>query len=72
MTIPEFISRCDAFCERFDVTRVWLSKRLFKDTYRLKDLADGTADVGVRRLDRACEELTELENERGAAKDEAA
>lgn len=64
MTIPEFISRCDAFCERHDVTRVWLSKRLFQDTYRLRDLAEGTADVGVKRLDRACDELAALEIER--------
>lgn len=67
MTIPEFIARCDAFCAAHDVKRVWLSKRLFADTYRLGHLADGTTDVGVKRLQKAAEDLGALERERTAA-----
>lgn len=64
MTIPEFIKRCDAYCERFSVTRTWLSKKLFQDTYRLDDLACGKSDVGVKRLERAVRELSSLEHAR--------
>lgn len=53
MSIPDFIARCDRYCEAAEVSRTWLSKRLFNDTYRLRDLADGASDVGVRRLEQA-------------------
>jgi hypothetical protein len=42
-------------------TRVWLSKRLFQDTYRLRDLAEGTSDVGVKRLEQASDQLAQME-----------
>ena len=71
MSIPDFIARCDAYCEARGVTRVWLSKRLFADTYRLKELAEGNADVGVKRLERAVADLEEMEKS-PAASDEAA
>lgn len=61
MDIPAFIARCDDFCARHDVTRVWLSKRLLDDTYRLKKLAEGQVDIGVKRLQRAADDLAELE-----------
>lgn len=61
MTIPEFISRCDAYCKRADVSRVWLSKRLLSDTRRLDHLANGNVDIGVKRLERAVRDLADLE-----------
>lgn len=60
MTIPAFIARCDAFCLDRGVSRVWLSKRIFSDTRKLDQLADGSADVGVRRLEKADTDLTVL------------
>lgn len=66
MTIADFIKSTDAFCARFSVSRVWLSKRLFGDTYRIERLADGSVDVGVRRLERAVRDLAELTKERSA------
>jgi hypothetical protein len=61
MSISEFIARCDQYQEAAGVSRVWLSKRLFQDTYRLDDLARGGTDVGVKRLERAAADLEELE-----------
>jgi hypothetical protein len=61
MTISDFIARCDRYCAAADVTRVWLSKRLFNDTYRLGQLADGESDIGVKRLTRAAQDLEALE-----------
>ena len=67
MTISEFIERCDAYIEVSGRKRVWLSKRLFDDTYRLDHLAAGTSDVGVMRLEKAVSDLAELERERAGA-----
>jgi hypothetical protein len=64
MSIDEFIARCDRYQEAAGVTRVWLSKRLFNDTYRLGQLANGETDVGIKRLDRALKDLEALEHER--------
>jgi hypothetical protein len=64
MNITDFIASADAFCSRFGVSRVWLSKRLFGDTYRIDKLADGSVDVGVRRLERASHDLTALTADR--------
>lgn len=61
MSIPEFIVRCDRYCESAQVSRVWLSKRLFSDTFRLDQLAAGQSDVGVKRLERAMADLADLE-----------
>lgn len=61
MTIPEFIERCEAYRASHGVSQTWLSKRLFDDTFRLKSLADGKSDVGVKRLARAIEDLQALE-----------
>lgn len=63
MDIPSFISRCDQFAEAHGVTRVWLSKRLLADTYRLDRLAAGQVDIGVRRLERAYRDLLTLERD---------
>jgi hypothetical protein len=60
MTIADFIARCDAFCLDRGVSRVWLSKRLFSDTRKLDQLATDSADVGVRRLEKADADLTVL------------
>lgn len=68
MSIADFISRCDRYCQRAGVSRVWLSKRLFSDTFRIEQLAQGQSDVGVRRLERAVGDLTVLE----AANDDTA
>lgn len=68
MTIPDFIARCDGFCRTAGVTRVWLSKRLFADTYRLDNLAGGSVDIGVKRMERAAGDLASLERERSADK----
>lgn len=67
MSIPEFIARCDAFCEAAGVSQTWLSKRLFADTFRLRDLAAGETDVGVRRLERAVKALEALDHPQGRA-----
>lgn len=69
MTIPDFIARCDRYCETTGAKRVWLSKRLFQDTYRLDQLASGATDVGVKRLERAVRDLRALElaHQKGAA-----
>jgi hypothetical protein len=61
MSITAFIERCDRYQEAAGVTRVWLSKRLFQDTYRLRDLAEGTSDVGVKRLEQASDQLAQME-----------
>lgn len=66
MTIPEFISRCDAYCAEAGVSRVWLSKRLFSDTFRLDQLEAGVSDVGVRRLARAVADLAALSDKPGS------
>ncbi len=60
MSIPDFIAACDAHCATTGVSRVWLSKKLFQDTYRLDDLAAGKTDIGVKRLDRASDDLATL------------
>lgn len=64
MSIPDFVKACDAFCERHAVTRVWLSKRLLADTYKLDKLSKGEVDIGVKRLDQAFSDLADLEAER--------
>lgn len=66
MSIPEFIARCDAFCETANISQTWLSKRLFADTFRLRDLAAGGTDIGVRRLERALADLGRLERDHAA------
>lgn len=66
MSIPDFITRCDAYQVAANVSRVWLSKRLFNDTYRLDHLAAGESDIGVQRLERAVEDLAKLERELAA------
>lgn len=63
MDIQSFISRCDQFAETHGVTRVWLSKRLLADTYRLDRLAAGQVDIGVKRLERAYHDLQALERD---------
>lgn len=72
MTISDFIARCDAYCAMAKVTRVWLSKRLLADTYRLDKLAKGEVDIGVRRLDQAAGDLQVLVDAHGAVQDRAA
>lgn len=72
MSIPDFIERCDAYQLRADVSRVWLSKRLFNDTYRLDDLAAGKSDIGVQRLERAEIDLAALEVAHDGQQDAAA
>ena len=64
MSISDFITRCDRYCEAASVSQTWLSKKLFDDTYRLAELRAGGSDVGVKRLERALRDLAELETER--------
>lgn len=61
MTIPEFIARCDLYCANASVSRTWLSKRLFADTFRIQSLAEGKSDVGVNRLARAVTDLDAMD-----------
>ena len=61
MSIPDFIARCDRYCDATDRKRGGLSKVLFDDTNRLDDLASGESDVGVMRLERASKKLAEME-----------
>lgn len=63
MSIPEFIAACDSYCARAVVSKTWLSKRLFNDTYRLAQLGSEASDIGVRRLARAVRDLAELEQQ---------
>lgn len=70
--LPDFLSRCDAYCQAAGVSRVWLSKRLFADTYRLEQLSADKSDVGVKRLERASDELSLLEAALQAPGDAAA
>jgi hypothetical protein len=70
MSIADFIERCERYCAARGVSRVWLSKRLFQDTYRLDQLAAGGSDVGVKRLAQAAEDLEKLEA--GASEQDAA
>lgn len=63
MTLADFIARCDAYCASTKRSRVWLSKRLLDDTYRLDKLAKGEVDIGVRRMERAVDDLAALEAE---------
>jgi len=72
MSIPEFITRCDRYCRAANVSRVWLSKRLFSDTFRLDQLAAGQSDVGVMRLSRAMADLAVLETANDTPPQEAA
>lgn len=72
MSIPDFIARCDAYCEAAGCSRVWLSKKLFQDTYRLDLLAKGEADVGVKRMERASDDLAALEHQRDAGEPQGA
>lgn len=69
MTLPEFIAECDRFCSEFEVSRVWLSKRLFSDTFRIESLAAEKSDVGVRRLAKASADLAQLRAERRSGHD---
>jgi hypothetical protein len=64
MSISDFITRCDRYCEAAGVSQTWLSKRLFADTYRLSHLRKGGTDIGVLRLERATHELADLETAR--------
>jgi hypothetical protein len=68
MNIAAFIARCDAYCEAEERSRVWLSKRLLDDTYRLDKLAKGEVDIGVKRLERAVDDLAALEADAAAAR----
>jgi hypothetical protein len=63
MTISDFIARCDAYVARSGLSQATLSKRLFADSSRLKNLAAGKSDVGVNRLALAVQTLRELERE---------
>jgi hypothetical protein len=69
MTLSEFIDECDAFSAEFGVSRRWLSKRLFSDTFRLDSLAAGKSDVGILRLAKARTTLAALRVERDGAHD---
>lgn len=63
MTISDFLSLCDDFCRRKGVSRTWLSKKLFSDTYRLQSLDAGGSDVGVRRLEQAVAALERMDRD---------
>lgn len=63
MGIPEFIERCDRYCLARGVSRVWLSKKLLGDTYWLGKIADGRANLTVKRFGRAIADLEKLETE---------
>lgn len=60
VAIVDFVARCDRFASERGVSRVWMSKRLFSDTRKLDQLANGEADVGVRRLAKADADLAAL------------
>lgn len=72
MNIPDFIARCDRYCETAGVSRTWLSKRLFSDTFRLDQLARNETDVGVKRLARAVGALAALEAANDSSEQERA
>lgn len=61
--ITTFLTRCDAVADQHKMARSTLSTRLFNDGKRLKQLAGGESDVGVRRLAAAEKALAELEKQ---------
>jgi hypothetical protein len=63
MTLTDFIARCDAYCRKAGVSRVWLSKALLANTYHLDRLARGEGDIGVRRMNKVLEALAALESD---------
>lgn len=62
--LQTFLDRCETFAQRRGWKRSTLSTRLFNDGGRLDQLFAG-GDVGVRRLDRAKDDLAELEKVQG-------
>lgn len=58
--LDAFLRRCETFAEQRRWRRSTLSTRLFNDGGRLDQLVAG-GDVGVRRLARAVDDLTKLE-----------
>ena len=69
----DFIERCDAYCARTGRSREWLSKRLFGSARALREVEAGRKpngkdrDIGVRRLQRAMDDLVLLEGDIGDA-----
>lgn len=61
--VSQFVTRADAYCAQRGVSRTWLSKKLFADTYRIQNMADRRTDIGFDRLTKAFEDLTSLEAE---------
>jgi hypothetical protein len=67
VSISDFIERCDRYSDLHKVSRTWLSKKLFNDTYAIEHVATGQRDMGVKRLQRATADLAKLEAEAGRA-----
>jgi hypothetical protein len=63
MDIRAFFERCDSYLAATGRTEVWLSKKLFANTNKLKELRSRDCDVGYYRLEQADEILTALEDE---------
>lgn len=62
--IDLFVRRAAAFCAKHGRSRTWLSKRLFQDTNRLKQLEESkSTDIGVRKLAAAQAALDQVERE---------
>lgn len=58
-----FIERCDGLASAMNIKRSTLSLRVFFDGKALDQIANGTRDVGVRRLAAAEREVARLEGE---------
>lgn len=61
--LQDFVSRCDAYAKAAGVSRVTVSKKLFGQTRKLDDLANGKVDVGYLRLVEAIKQLGLMEAE---------
>ena len=63
--LQSFLARCDAVAAKLGIKRTALSNRLLFDSHRL-DLIEAGKDIGVRRLQRAEADLSEMEREHAA------
>jgi hypothetical protein len=61
--LHEFLAECDAGAARLGLKRSQLSARLLKDSRRLDLVASGK-DIGVRRMERATQDLRLLIEEK--------
>jgi hypothetical protein len=65
--LHDFIERCAVLSLESGKSLEWISRKILFDGSRLRQLSDGTSDIGVKRLDRALNDLAALESELSGA-----